>query len=135
MESYRLECCPECGGKLVASRSQPHVLQQVELAEKPTVVTEHRGLAFWCPRCRKVRHAPIPQPVVKSGLFGPRLTALVGYLQRVCHASFSTIGKFLRDVGGVEVSRGYLAKVVRKVSESLAGGIGSCWSICRGRRC
>jgi transposase len=37
-----------------------------------------------------------------------------------CHASFSTIRKFLRDVIGVTVSRGYLAKLIQKVSQALA---------------
>jgi hypothetical protein len=44
-------------------------------------------------------------------LLGPRLTALVAYLKGVCHASFSTVRKFLRDVVGVTVSCGQLAKV------------------------
>ena len=56
----------------------------------------------------------------RAGLLGPRLTALVAYLKCVGHASFSTVRKFLRDVVGVRVSRGYLAKVCAKVSASLA---------------
>jgi hypothetical protein len=47
------------------------------------------------------------------------MTALVGFLKGVCHASFSTIRKFLRDVVGVTISRGQLAKLVQKVSASL----------------
>lgn len=54
-----------------------------------------------------------------AGLSGPRLTALVGYLKGACHASFSTIRKLLRDVLGLSVSRGQLAKLVQKVSASL----------------
>jgi transposase len=117
---HTLDCCPDCGGTLVPSRQEPEVLQQVEITETPTVVTEHQGLAYWCPHCRKLHYAPLPQPVVKTGLFGPRLTALVAFMKGVCHASFSTIRKFLRDVVRVEVSRGYLAKLIGKVSESLA---------------
>jgi transposase len=41
------------------------------------------------------------------------------YLKGACHASFSTIRKFLRDVVGVTISRGQLAKLVQKVSASL----------------
>jgi transposase len=119
-EPHTLDCCPDCGGRLVASRREPEVLQQVEITETPTVVTEHQGLAYWCPHCRKVHYAPIPEPVVKGGLFGPRLTALVAFMKGVCHASFSTIRKFLRDVVRVKVSRGYLAKLIGKVSEALA---------------
>ncbi len=52
---------------------------------------------------------------------GPRLTALVAYLKGGCHASFSTIRKFLRDVMKITISRGQLAKVIRKVSRALQG--------------
>jgi transposase len=117
---HTLDCCPDCGGTLVRSRREPEVLQQVEITATPSVVTEHQGLAYWCPHCRKVHYAPIPEAVVKAGLFGPRLTALVAFMKGVCHASFSTIRKFLRDVVRVDVSRGYLAKLIGKVSESLA---------------
>ena len=117
---YTLDCCPDCGGKLRAFPNPADVLQQVEIAEKPTIVTEHRGMAYWCRRCRKLHCVPLPDAVDKAGLFGPRLTALVAFMKGVCHASFSTIRKFLRDVVGVKVSRGYLAKRIAKVSEALA---------------
>src|SRR3990170_622910 len=117
---HTLDCCPDCGGTLVRSRREPEVLQQVEITATPSVVTEHQGLAYWCPHCRKVHYAPIPEAVVKAGLFGPRLTALVAFMKGVCHASFSTIRKFLRDVVRVDVCRGYLAKLIAKVSASLA---------------
>jgi transposase len=119
-EAHTLDCCPDCGGTLVRSRHEPEVLQQVEITDTPTVVTEHQGVAYWCPHCRKVHYAPMPEAVVKAGLFGPRLTALVAFMKGVCHASFSTIRKFLRDVVRVNVCRGYLAKLIGKVSESLA---------------
>jgi transposase len=119
-QSHTLDCCPDCGGSLVLSRHGPELLQQVEITETPTVVTEHHGLAHWCPHCRKVHSAPIPEAVMKAGLFGPRLTALVAFMKGVCHASFSTIRKFLRDVVRMPVSRGYLAKLIGKVSASLA---------------
>jgi transposase len=120
LQAHTLGSCPDCGGTLVLSRRPPEVLQQVEITETPTVVTEHQGLAYWCPHCRKFHYAPFPQAIVKAGLFGPRLTALVAFMKGVCHASFSTIRKFLRDVVRVDVSRGYLAKLIGKVSESLA---------------
>jgi transposase len=115
-----LDCCPDCGGTLIPSRRPPEVLQQVEILATPTVVTEHQGLAYWCPHCQKLHYAQLPEAVRKAGLFGPRLTALVAFMKGVCHASFSTIRKFLRDVVRVTISRGYLAKLIGKVSESLA---------------
>ena len=120
IEPYTLDCCPDCGGSLRLAKRPPDVLQQIEITETPTIVTEHRGLAYWCPHCQKFHYAPLPDAVVKAGLFGPRLTALVAFMKGVCHASFSTIRKFLRDVAHVDVSRGYLAKLIAKVSESLA---------------
>ena len=119
-QPHTLDGCPDCGGTLVVSRREPEVLQQVEITDTPTVVTEHQGVAYWCRHCRKVHDAPLPEAVVKAGLFGPRLTAVVAFMKGVCHASFSTIRKFLRDVVRVDVSRGYLAKLISKVSQSLA---------------
>jgi transposase len=117
---YTLDDCPDCGGELLFSRqAKPRVIQQAELIAKPLWITEHRAVAYWCPKCRKVHYAPLPAAVEKTGLFGPKLTALVAFMKGVCHASFSTIRKFLRDVVGVKVSRGYLAKLIAKVSQWL----------------
>ena len=57
--------------------------------------------------------------IERGGLVGPRLTTLIAYLKGVCHASFSTVRKFLRDVVGVTISRGQLAKIIGKVSRAL----------------
>jgi transposase len=115
-----LECCPDCGGTLLPFERPDNVLQQMEIPETPRIVTEHRGLAYWCPHCKKLHCASLPEALLKAGLFGPRLTALVAFMKGVCHASFSTIRKFLRDVVGVAVSRSYLVKIIAKVSASLA---------------
>lgn len=117
---YTLDACPDCGGELLFSRkADPRAVQQAELIDTPLKITEHKMLAYWCPHCRKVHYAPVPEAVAKTGLFGPRLTTLVAFMKGVCHASFSTIRKFLRDVAGIKVSRGYLAKVIAKVTEWL----------------
>ena len=55
----------------------------------------------------------------ESPMFASRLTAEVAYMKCVCHASFSTIRKYIRDVLGIKVSRGYLRKVISKVSDAL----------------
>jgi transposase len=116
---HTLEHCPDCGGSLEAADAAPRVIQQVEIVEKPIRIEQHRGLPYWCSKCQKLHYAPLPVAIVKAGLVGPRLTALVGFLKSVCHGSFSTIRKFLRDVVGVTLSRGQLAKLVQKVSASL----------------
>jgi transposase len=117
--NYTLPYCPDCGGHVAVSDEPPRVVQQIEIVEKPTLVTEHCGIAYWCTHCQKLHYGVIDPAVRKAGLFGPRLTALVAFLKGLCHASFSTIRKFLRDVVRVRVSRGYLAKLCAKVSDSL----------------
>lgn len=117
---HRLECCPYCRGKLLKARQkEPRVVQQIELVDKPTRVEEHRAEAYWCPHCREFHYAPLPREVQEGGLLGTNLTALVGYLKGVCHASYSTIHTFFRDVLKLEIAKGQLVKVVGKVSAAL----------------
>jgi transposase len=119
---YALQHCPGCGGSLQeapADTAAPRVLQQVELASKPLVITEHRAPAYWCPHCRKFHRAPLPAEVMAAGLVGARLTALVGWLKAQAHASYSTIQALLRDVLGVDVSRGQLVGLAQKAAAAL----------------
>lgn len=116
---YTFPACPDCGGPVEPGDEPPRVIQQVELVAAPIEISEHRGQACWCEKCRKTHYAPIDENVRRAGLAGPRLTALVGYLKGACHCSFSTIRKFLRDVVGVSISRGQLRKLCGKVSDSL----------------
>jgi transposase len=116
---YLLPRCPDCGGPVDPSDELPRIVQQVEVIERPIQVTEHRGMACWCPHCQTTHYAPIDKAVRRAGLVGPRLTAVIAYLKGACHCSFSTIRKFVRDVLDVTVSRGHLAKLCAKVSASL----------------
>lgn len=116
---YTLDECPDCQGELQPSEKAPKVIQQMEIKEIPIEIDEHRGNAYWCPNCKKIHYAPIPEDIVKEGLCGPDLTALVGYMKSILHASFSTIRKFLRDVMKIKISRGQLSKLVNKVGKAL----------------
>jgi hypothetical protein len=95
-------------------------VQQIDIAEVPISIVEHRSLPGWCPQCQRNHFAPLPSAIEVGGLVGPGLTTLIAYLKGVCHASFSTIRKFVRDVVGVTISRGQLRKVIGKVAEALA---------------
>ncbi|MBC8285832.1 MAG: IS66 family transposase [Nitrospinae bacterium] len=117
---YELDACPECGGThLKPLDLEPRIIQQVELEKFVLAKEEHCSYAYWCEDCQKVHYAPFPDEVYKEGLFKARLTALVAYMKNVCHASFSTIRKFIKDILGEKVSRGYLSKLITKVSQSL----------------
>jgi transposase len=119
VQEYRYSGCPCCGGELQEIDLEPKKLQQVELVVRPIRVVEHRRVAQRCVACQRVHYAELPAELVKAGLVGPRLTALVGFLKGACHMSFSSIRKFLRDVVGLTISRGQLRNLVAKVSDSL----------------
>jgi len=117
---YRLDACPECGNAEVTFLDgPPRVQQQMEIEKVVIFKEEHRSYPVWCERCGKIHYHPFPEDVVREGLFKERLSALVAYMKAVDHASFSTIRKFVRDVMGETVSRGYLRKVVAKASAAL----------------
>ena len=113
--------CPLCGAPdiLWIEDLPARVIQQTEIKEVVVTREEHLAYAYWCEACGQIHYAEFPPQVRKEGLFKSRLTALVAYLKNVCHASFSTIRKFLCDVVGEPVSRGYLVKIIQKVSQSL----------------
>jgi transposase len=118
--SYGLDCCPDCGHALHESTAPPRIVQQLDIPVIPVLITEYRSLPGWCPHCQNVHYGPLPDAVQRAGLVGPQLTAWVAYLKGACHASYSVIRKFFRDVLHIPISRGQLAKVVAKVSASLA---------------
>ncbi len=117
---YTEKFCPHCEGLMEPMDNQkPKVIQQVEIQEIPIVKEEHVSYPMWCENCQKIHYGPFPPEVIKEGLFKERMTVLVAYMKHVCHASFSTIRKFIRDITSIKVSRGYLRKVVEKVGRSL----------------
>jgi transposase len=117
---HRLDSCPACGRGLHPTRTlAPRVVQQVDIRAVPLTIEEHRSHSGWCPHCQKMYEAPLPPGIQRGGLIGPSLTTWIAYLKGACHASFSTVRKFLRDVVGVTISRGELARIIGKVSRAL----------------
>lgn len=117
---HALTACPTCAGPLKRLPNEPaRILQQVELASPAIEKFEHRGLAYWCPRCKCVHYAPFPTDVVKEGLFKADISATVCFLKYVGCMSLSGIKRYLKDVLGIAVTKGYLVKVIRKGSKAL----------------
>ena len=114
-----LHQCPDCGGRVKPATAPPRVIQQVELKPQPVEIVEYQAGAYQCVVCGKVHYAPLPAEVEQGGLIGPDLTALVAYLKGVCHASFSTIRRFFRDVLKISISRGQLVKLVNKATAAM----------------
>jgi transposase len=96
------------------------VLQQVDLAEKLYVVTEHRARKYRDPRTGRIVIAPLPEVVKATGLVGPKLSALAAYQKGDCHMSYSTIQRFWNEVLGIPISRSQLVNVIQKASAAFA---------------
>ena len=117
-KTHALQRCPvDAGHDLELIPGHEKVLQQVELLDKPFVVTEHVAPAYWCATCQKVHYASFPSAVLAGGVCGPRLTSLVCYFKGKMHGSYSGIADFFTDVLGLKVSRGYLAKLIQKAAQ------------------
>jgi transposase len=119
-ETHVLDSCPCCGGPVRPNGDKAKVVQQVDVSRPPQTIEQHASPEFWCDHCNRGFMAALPMHIERGGLVGPQLTALIAFMKGVCHASFSTIRTFLRDVVGVTISRGQLSKILGKVSEALA---------------
>ena len=118
---HELARCPvDASHCLVPVADQQKIIQQVELVENPFVVTEHAAQGYWCHGCQRHHYADFPPEVLAGGLCGPRLTSLVSYLKGKLHSSYSGIQDFFADVLGLQVSRGYLAKLMQKAARAFA---------------
>jgi transposase len=101
-----------------------HTIQQVDLVKKLFDVTEHRARMYRYRPTGEVVAAPLPKEVVRAGLVGPRLSALIAYQKGACHMTYRVIETFLKDVLHLPLSTGQLAKIVRKASAALAPACG-----------
>jgi hypothetical protein len=119
LQRHAHELCPRCGGPVEQLPTPGQVLVQVELAPKPTLVTEHRSGTCRCHACKQDFTHPIPREIAAAGTFGPRLTAYVAYLKGACHASFSTIQNLLRETCRLPIARGTLVQLCQRVARSL----------------
>lgn len=116
---HHIDTCPDCHHGLLSSNAAPNVERQAELVEKPVIVVEHRAHAGWCPVCGKLHYAPLPATVTQGGLIDPRLQATIAWLKGKAHASYTIIAEFFKDVLGLELSRGLLAKRNQQTATAL----------------
>ena len=117
---HPLDCCPSCGGLVRRNGPLVRVVQQVDIDRPPLHIEQHTCPEYWCAHCQRSYWAPLPKAIQQGGLVGSRLTAVIAYLKGACHASYSTVRKFLRDVVGVTISRSQLSNLIGKVGAALA---------------
>ena len=113
-----------CGGHLEPCPAEDHVRQQIDLPEQPLIRREFRARAYRCPACGKVRRGTLPRPVRREGFLGNRLTAALAFLNAKAHASHTALAAFMSDVCDQPVSRGQIAKALRRTSDALEAPYG-----------
>ena len=118
---HELDACPDCGGAIRPNGVDDRVVQQMDVTRPPLTVEQHTRPGFWCDHCQKGCVASLPTGIERGGLVGPNLTTLIAFMKGGCHASYSTIRIFLRDVVGVTIARSTLANTIDKVSRALDG--------------
>jgi hypothetical protein len=94
-------------------------VQQVDLVPKLIEVVEHRARLYRHRLTGDVVAATLPEEVMRAGLVGPRLSALIAYQKGACHMSYRVIQTFSKDVLRLDLSTGQLVKVVGKASAAL----------------
>jgi transposase len=84
-----------------------------------TEVVEHRARLYRHRLTGEVVAARLPEEVMRGGLVGPRLSALIAYQKGACHMPYRVIQTFLEDVLRLDLSTGQLVKIVGKASAAL----------------
>ncbi|MCA6540688.1 MAG: transposase [Pseudanabaena sp. M037S2SP2A07QC] len=111
--------CSKCGYELKAEDLQPHRHQIVELPILKPQVTEYRLHTLECEHCGEKSRAKLPTGVSEKS-YGARLTALVGILSVQARQSHRQTQGLLREVFGIEISRGTINNIRQEVSEAIA---------------
>ncbi len=119
-EVYEYELTDTTGLQSLTGKAGWGVYQQVELAEKPYRIIEHRVRRYCRVTTGRVVTASLPQAIRSGGLLGSRITAFVAYLKGAGHLSYRAIQWLFDEVMGLVLSVGTLAKAVSKTAEALA---------------
>lgn len=102
--------CRGCGASLtLAATVEQDRRQVIEIPAPHPVVTEHQALHKACAVCRTVTVGTFPPEVAQPVQYGPRLKAVMVYLQVHQLLSFERLVEALRDLFGIEPSEGTLA--------------------------
>ena len=123
--------CSGCGEALDGADPQPIRHQVAEIPPIRPEVIEYQIHRLTCPDCGTTTRAPLPEGV-PSGSFGPRLRALLSLLAAEFRLAKRPVQRLARNVLGLEISLGMVAKLERQtalilgpVDEELAQAVRS----------
>src|SRR5436190_5670750 len=114
--------CEDCHAPLPqqpsASDPEPVWHQFAELPKVQAVVTEFQGHARTCPCCGHVTREAIPAQI-RAHAFGPRLAAVLGYLQGSHYVSHRGLEEISEVVFDVPLSLGSVTALQEQLSAAL----------------
>lgn len=117
----RLQCCPECGGRLSAIREHEQYVADIPVVEP--IITRYVTFSGYCAECHKRVHSQHPeqtsQAVGAAGvLVGPRAKALAADLKHRLGASYGKVSETLNDAFGLQVSRSGWCQAVQRLGKT-----------------
>ena len=116
--TVRAQKC-QCGADL--SEAQPlQVLRRqiTELPECKPIVIETRQVEVECGCCGQVQRGVLPEGLEARRQFGPRLEALVVYLQHQQHLSYERTQRLLQTVFQIDLSQGGQACIIERAGQA-----------------
>ena len=110
-----------CGTDMSGVTPDKVIRRQVtELLEIKPLVIETRQPVATCPCCGEVVYGVLPKELDNERNFGPRLEAILTYLQHQQHMSYERLQNTMKELFGVTISQGGIACVSERAGEAAA---------------
>ncbi|MFN8525571.1 MAG: transposase [Chloroflexota bacterium] len=91
--------------------------QVIDVVPARAVVVESWAYQARCTECGLVTVAEHPAGLEPTRTFGPELETTLAYLHERHHVSFERLVELRRDLFGVQLSEGGIAKVLQRLGE------------------
>src|SRR6266566_6647109 len=115
-------CCQHCQHDLREPPAEvPERRQVMDLPTKRLWVTEHRVEEKQCPRCFHLTRARFPACVKAAAQYGTSIQTLATYLVEGQCVPYARASQLLRELLGVQLSAGSIARFVTTCHQQLAG--------------
>ena len=112
----QLHTCPICGGHAFKNIKK-HIHQHLELRENPVDITHVHVQTGVCRHCGTPISAPVPPQF--QGAYGPRLEALITYLDSRTGTTRRQLEELCQDVFGISISQGAIQNILDRTSDAI----------------
>ena len=117
---HAVETCADCGRKL-SGGSVKWRHQVVDIPQSPVEVTDHLFVERMCGVCGK-RFVPDSREILGEVVAGKRcigigLMSLIAHLKTTCRIPVRVIGRLLKSLYGIEISKGAIVGILHAVAE------------------